>query len=77
MEKNREHLVRIMGWKRKDYKETQKALNEQDNEKPYDSEMLRIQGLIRCKECEITYPYLHRECPNCGTPNSERYPLKD
>lgn len=66
-----------MGWKEKKHQKHQRALkNDGDNEHPYDSEMLRIQGLIRCFDCEITYPFMHPRCPNCDSPNKEHYPNK-
>ena len=67
----------FMGWKEKEYKKTQKALEKDSEEHPYDAEMLRIQGLIRCKGCESPYPFMHRNCPSCGEANHEKYPLKD
>ena len=48
-----------MGWKEKEYRKTQKANRggkETDSISPFDEEMLRIQGLIRCKECDMPYP---------------------
>jgi len=69
--------VIYMGWKEKDYRKTQKALEKDSEEHPYDVEMLRIQGLIRCKGCETPYPFMHRNCPSCGKANHEKYPLKD
>ena len=29
-----------------------------------DGELLRIQGLVRCKNCETTYPRELSDCPN-------------
>ena len=66
-----------MGWKAKKYKKTQKAKKRDDEEHPYDAEMLRIQGLIRCDKCEAPYPFMHRNCPYCGSPNREKYPIVD
>jgi hypothetical protein len=65
-----------MGWKEKEYKANQKAKANQDEDHPYDSEMLRIQGLIRCQECENPYPFMHPRCPTCDSPNREHYPNK-
>lgn len=65
-----------MGWKEKEYKANQKAKAHQDDDHPYDSEMLRIQGLIRCQECENPYPFMHPRCPTCDSPNREHYPNK-
>ena len=62
-----------MGWKRKDYKENQKAHNgNYGNDNVNDSEFLRIQGLIRCFDCENPYPFEHTRCPHCDSPNKER-----
>lgn len=66
-----------MGWKEKEYKKKQKSSERDSEEHPYDAEMLRIQGLIRCKGCEATYPFMHRNCPSCEAANHEKYPLKD
>ncbi len=45
--------------KRKVDKDSQKAKdNDKDNHIPFDTEMLRIQGLIRCKGCETPYPFM-------------------
>ena len=65
-----------MGWKEKEYKKTQKALNEDRGEEPYDSEILRIQGLIRCHACENPYTFMHPRCATCDAPNREHYPGK-
>ena len=35
-----------------------------------DGEMLRIQGLIRCSQCLITYPYHFENCPKCNHPTT-------
>lgn len=66
-----------MGWKEKDYRNAQKHRRQKGEEQPYDEEILRIQGLIRCENCETPYPYLHRNCPVCGHPNHEKYALKN
>ena len=51
--------------KRKHYKDSQKAKDkDKNNHNPYDAEMLRIQGLIRCHNCELTYPFMQSRCPN-------------
>lgn len=68
-----------MGWKEKEYRKTQKANRggkETDSISPFDEEMLRIQGLIRCKECDMPYPYVQRNCPHCNAPNTDKYPLR-
>lgn len=63
--------------KRKDYKESQKAKDkDRNNHNPFDAEMLRIQGLIRCHECDIPYPFMQARCPHCNAPNREHYPSK-
>lgn len=61
--------------KRKDYKKAQRDKGK-ENHNPYDAEMLRIQGLIRCHNCELTYPFMQSRCPNCDSPNREHYPSK-
>lgn len=67
-----------MGWKEKDWKKTQKAFNDdaEGDNRPYDSEILRMQGLIRCHECEVPYPFMHPRCVSCDAPNREHYPNK-
>lgn len=63
--------------KRKDYKKTQKAKdNDKNKHSPFDAEMLRIQGLIRCIICENSYPFMQPRCPTCDAPNKEHYPAK-
>ena len=63
--------------KRKDYKDSQKAKdNDKDNHIPFDTEMLRIQGLIRCEGCETPYPFMQPRCPTCDVSNKEHYPAK-
>lgn len=63
--------------KRKAYKDSQKAKDkDKDNYNPFDAEMLRIQGLIRCPVCENPYPFMHPRCPHCDSPNHEHYPNK-
>lgn len=43
-------------------KKYQKKITPEDFD---DSEMLRIQGLIRCKECENPFPKFLDNCPVC------------
>ena len=63
--------------KRKDYKKAQRDKGKgKENHNPYDAEMLRIQGLIRCHNCELTYPFMQSRCPNCDSPNREHHPSK-
>lgn len=66
-----------MGWKEKEYRTAQKNRKKDEGRYHYDAEMLRIQGLIRCENCENPYPYLHRNCPVCDHPNHEKYALKN
>lgn len=66
-----------MGWKEKKHQKHQRELKKDDGgDNPYDEEMLRMQGLIRCKECENPYPFMHPRCPTCDAPNKEHYPSK-
>ena len=49
---------------------SRQKVNKHKNKKVYDDlfddvEMLRIQGLVRCKDCESPYPRFLDECPMC------------
>jgi len=40
-----------------------------ENNSDEDVEYLRIQGLVRCSVCMITYPYHFDNCPQCNEKN--------
>ena len=65
-----------MGWKEKEWKENKKRKDNQDSSSEMKKEMLRMQGLIICKECQSAYSLYHPKCPNCGKINQTHYPAK-
>lgn len=50
---------RNKGWRANMASRQDKTLHQIDDE-----EMLRIQGLMRCKLCLISYPFHFSKCPN-------------
>ena len=50
----------------KSFKPQKRVWVEADSDDMSDSEMLRIQGLIRCDNCENPYPDALDNCPTCG-----------
>tara|TARA_Y100001951_G_C11125133_1_gene175035 strand:+ start:172 stop:375 length:204 start_codon:yes stop_codon:yes gene_type:complete len=64
-----------MGWKEKDWK---KNRNQKGGEsrRQIEEEMLRIQGLILCSKCDLTYSLYQPRCPHCDEPNKIHYPSK-
>jgi predicted amidophosphoribosyltransferase len=64
-----------MGWKEKSYREKQRNKSE-DNSDHMREEMLRMQGLILCKDCIMPYSVYQPICPHCSEPNKTHYPAK-
>jgi rRNA maturation protein Nop10 len=65
-----------MGWKEKDWKKNQRPKNDEDSSSEMKKEMLRMQGLIVCNECQVAYSLYQPKCPNCGESNKAHYPAK-
>ena len=51
---------------RKEWKSSKKE-NSDDFDMMSDSEMLRIQGLVRCRICDEPFPDELDNCPYCGS----------
>ena len=64
-----------MGWKEKDWKKGQKDKGG-DSSRQIEEEMLKIQGLIICPNCDLTYSLYQHRCPHCDAPNKSHYPAK-
>ena len=56
---------RDKAWRKSNHSKSHK-----DNDSDDDAEYLRIQGLVRCSHCMITYPYHFERCPQCNEPNN-------
>ena len=67
-----------MGWKEKEWKNNKSRKDEIPEDSPSDieKEMLRVQGLILCEECNIPYSLYQPRCPKCDEPNRNHYPNK-
>ena len=65
-----------MGWKEKEWKKNQRKKGNEDSPSEIEKEMLRMQGLILCDECLMTYSLYQPKCPNCGETNKTHYPAK-
>ena len=65
-----------------DYGLERKGLEENRNHKGGESrrqieeDMLRMQGLIVCPNCDLTYSLYQPKCPHCDEPNKSHYPAK-
>jgi hypothetical protein len=62
-----------MGWKEKPYRKAQRNKAEDNT---MEEDMLRMQGLILCKECIMPYSVYQPICPHCSEPNKTHYPAK-
>ncbi len=66
-----------MGWKEKDWKKNKNRKDAPDDSvTDIQKEMLRMQGLILCDECNIPYSLYQPRCPKCDAPNKSHYPGK-
>ena len=66
-----------MGWKEKDWKNNKSRKDEpEDSVSDIQKEMLRMQGLVLCEECNIPYSAYQAKCPKCDEPNKSHYPSK-
>jgi|TARA_B100001094_G_scaffold323898_1_gene375578 rubrerythrin len=64
-----------MGWKEKDWKKNQNQKSG-DSRRDIEIEMLKIQGLLVCPKCDLTYSLYQHRCPHCDEPNKTHYPAK-
>ena len=51
-----------MGEKTKQWRQSRR---QEIDEGVDDAELLYLQGLIRCQDCDITYPNFLKNCPQC------------
>ena len=67
-----------MGWKEKPHRKAQKKAIKvkQDDMNDFQREILRMQGLIICNACDMTYSLYQPKCPHCEAPNQTHYPAK-
>ena len=67
-----------MGWKEKPHRAAQKKRSEEKSEdlSHFEIEMLRMQGLKICDECQGLYGFYEPRCPHCDAPNNSHYPAK-
>jgi len=64
-----------MGWKEKEWKKDRNH-KVSDDRNQIQEEMLRMQGLILCRHCEMPYSLYQPNCPHCGESNKTHYPAK-
>ena len=67
-----------MGWKEKPHKAAQRQRSQEKAEdlSHFEIEMLRMQGLKVCDECQGMYGLYEARCPHCDAPNKSHYPAK-
>ncbi len=66
-----------MGGKEKPYRKAQKNRRKNDpSPREIERELLRMQGLILCENCQTAYSLYQPRCPNCDEPNKTHYPAK-
>ena len=77
-ERNRNQFSKkamIMGWKEKDWKKNRNHKGG-ESRRQIEEDMLRMQGLIVCPNCDLTYSLYQPKCPHCDEPNKSHYPAK-
>ena len=67
-----------MGWKEKPHRKAQRAKRKETEVENRDMEVeiLRMQGLKECPNCQAVYSFYQPRCPFCDAPNLSFYPAK-
>ena len=66
-----------MGGKEKAYRKAQKnRKKDKEASSEIEIEILRMQGLILCPNCQSAYSLYQPRCPNCDESNKTHYPNK-